>query len=129
MYSLRGINYCTTKTGGGPSGHGKSYENVVPPGSLSGCVRFERHPIPEPLQGPDMPTFQRVPIALEEIIGPRLFVGGPALEHVVRAHQDAVAHRHHRILPAEPGIEAPGLGAHIRAFAARGALRGFEQRG
>src|SRR3954453_19917391 len=87
-----------------------SYENRSPRvGLRSGSIALEEDLVAEPFEPPDAAPLDGLPVALQEVVRAELLIGCPPLQQIVHADEDAVAHRHHRLLPTKPTLEPAGL--------------------
>ena len=100
----------------------------TPPESGGRLLRLERDGVAEGFEAADEAALDVVALALIEVGGAQLPVGGPVAEQVVADDQDGVGDGDDGPLLAASGCEAAILGGEVGALGARGSLGGLDER-
>src|SRR5947207_1190249 len=96
-------------------------------GGRSGGGRLGGHLVAELLQAADEPAADGVAVALVEVGGAEVLVGGRAGEQVVGDHQDGVPDRDGGLLRAASAGQAVVLDAQVGPAGAAGGVGGLDQ--
>ena len=89
------------------------------PSPLRGC-RLQRDLVAKVLEPPGETALHGLSVALLEVEETEVLVGHAAVQQVAGDDEDAVPHRHHRLLPAEADDEPAILGRLVGITSAAG---------